>query len=113
MSAARTGPLTVSRAVDHPVYAVAGGNHVTLLLHRDDAGCLLDVIEVLAQVVGQPGAMTGYFRKAGVLVPDEHTPPDHQPAGPAQLREIAARWGPTPCRPPAAPARRPAAERPF
>jgi quercetin dioxygenase-like cupin family protein len=159
MSADRSRPLAVTHAVDHPVYAVAGGNHVSLLLHRDDAGCLLDVIEVLAQpgggppphlhafaewfhvlegqltlseerdgtvrctrtltagdsmfvapwtvhgtlnlsdaparfrVVGQPGAMTGYFLEAGVLVPDEHTPPDHQPAGPAQLREIAASWG--------------------
>jgi hypothetical protein len=37
--------------------------------------------------------MTGYFREAGVQVPDERTPPKREPAGPAQLREIAQRWG--------------------
>jgi hypothetical protein len=37
--------------------------------------------------------MTGYFVEAGVAVADELTPPAHDPAGPAQLREISARWG--------------------
>jgi quercetin dioxygenase-like cupin family protein len=138
---------------------VAGGNHVTLLLHRDETQGALDVIEVLAQpgggppphrhefaewfqvregeltitqevegairprqvlragqsiylppwawhgtlnlsgaparfeVVGLPGAMTGYFVQAGVAVTDELTAPGREPAGPAQLREISARWG--------------------
>ncbi len=44
-------------------------------------------------VVGRPGLMTGYFAEAGVAVPDERTPPDREPAGPAALTEIAARYG--------------------
>jgi quercetin dioxygenase-like cupin family protein len=141
------------------VYAVAGGNHVSVVLDRAETNAALDVIEVLAQpgggppphrhafgewfqmlegeltisgardgvvvtqrvlragesiwiepwrvhgtvnlsaaparflVVGQPGAMTGYFAEAGVRVPGESTPPDREPPGPAQLAEIAARWG--------------------
>jgi quercetin dioxygenase-like cupin family protein len=151
--------LTPTRVADRTTYAVAGGNHVTLLLHRSHTAAALDVIEVLAQpgggppphrhafaewfrmlegqltlaeerdgtvvctstlvagdtifvppwtvhgtlnlsdaparfeVVGQPGAMTGYFLEAGVQVPDERTPPEHEPAGPTELREIAGRWG--------------------
>ncbi|MDO8189407.1 cupin domain-containing protein [Conexibacter sp. JD483] len=143
---------------EHPVYAVAGGNHVTLLLPREQTGGTLDVIDVLAQpgggppphrhafgeffralegeltiaeerdgivvctrtlragetlwippdavhatlnltdsiarfqVIGQPGLMTGYFVEAGVRVPDPLTPPDREPPGPAELREISARW---------------------
>jgi len=45
------------------------------------------------QVIGQPGAMTGYFIEAGVRVPDERTRPDREPPGPAELRDIATRWG--------------------
>ena len=45
------------------------------------------------QVVGQPGAMSAYFAEAGVLVADELTLPQRAPAGPAELGEIAARWG--------------------
>jgi quercetin dioxygenase-like cupin family protein len=45
------------------------------------------------EVVGQPGAMTGYFLEAGVPVRDERTPPDRAPPGPAELGEIAPRWG--------------------
>lgn len=45
------------------------------------------------QVIGQPGAMTGYFAQAGVEVPDDTTPPSTEPPGPSQLREISARWG--------------------
>jgi quercetin dioxygenase-like cupin family protein len=45
------------------------------------------------QVIGQPGLMSAYFAEAGVRVPDELTPPTRPPAGPAQLHELAARWG--------------------
>jgi quercetin dioxygenase-like cupin family protein len=159
MSTAAPEPLEPTRVADRPTYAVAGGNHVTLLLDRSHTAGAFDVIEVLAQpgggppphrhafaewfrvlegeltlaeerdgtvvctstlaagdtifvppwtvhgtlnlsdaparfeVVGQPGAMTGYFLEAGVQVPDERTPPEHEPAGPTQLREIARRWG--------------------
>ena len=144
---------------EHPIYAVAGGNHVTVELDREQTGGALDIIEVLAQpgggppphrhafgewflvrqgeltlcevrastvvctrtlaagdtvwvppwtvhgtlnlsteptrfqVVGRPGSMSAYFAEAGVLVDDELTPPPRPPAGPAQLGEIAARWG--------------------
>ena len=44
------------------------------------------------QVVGQPGSMSGYFAEAGVAVPDVLTAPARPPAGPAELRDIAARW---------------------
>jgi len=147
------------QVADRAIYVVAGGNHVTILLDRDETGHALDVIDVRAdpgggppphrhafaewfrvlegelvlcedregtlrrtrvlsagdavfvppyavhgtlnlsgaptrfQVVGQPGAMSGYFREAGVRVPDESTPPDHDPPGPAELVEISKRWG--------------------
>jgi hypothetical protein len=45
------------------------------------------------QVIGRPGAMTGYFAQAGVQVPDPLTPPASPPPGPAELRETSARWG--------------------
>jgi hypothetical protein len=45
------------------------------------------------QVVGQPGAMTGYFAEAGIRVADPTTPPETPPPGPDQLREISMRWG--------------------
>jgi quercetin dioxygenase-like cupin family protein len=45
------------------------------------------------QVIGQPGAMTGYFADAGVEVPDDTTPPSTEPPAPSQLLEISARWG--------------------
>jgi quercetin dioxygenase-like cupin family protein len=45
------------------------------------------------EVVGQPGAMTGYFLEAGVRVPDESAVPEQDPPGPTQLGEIARRWG--------------------
>lgn len=154
-----SAPLRPQPVADHPVYAVAGGNHVTLLLERAETAGALDVIDVLAQpgggppphrhdfgeffraldgeltiaeerdgvvvctqtlrsgdavwippgvvhatlnlsdriarfqVIGQPGLMTGYFVEAGVRVPDPLTPPEREPPGPAQLREISARWG--------------------
>jgi len=44
-------------------------------------------------VVGQPAAMSGYFVEAGVRVADERAAPDREPPGPAELREIAKRWG--------------------
>lgn len=37
-----------------PIYVVAGGNHVTVLLDHDETGDALDVIEVLAQPGGGP-----------------------------------------------------------
>lgn len=158
-SATSGTPVAPVAAGDHKIYAVAGGNHVTIELDRALTGGLLDVIEVFAQpgggppphrhsfgewflvregeltlceerdgevvttavlgpgdsawvgpgvvhgtlnlsaaparfqVVGQPGAMTGYFAQAGVLVASPETPPAVPPAGPSQLREISARWG--------------------
>jgi quercetin dioxygenase-like cupin family protein len=152
-------PVSAVRAGDHPIYAVAGGNHVTIQLDRAATDAGVDAIEVLAQpgggppphshafgewflvregeltvceerdgvvvctatlgagdsvwvppwvvhgtlnlsaavaqfqVIGQPGAMTGYFAEAGVRVPDPLTPPATPPPGPDELREISARWG--------------------
>jgi hypothetical protein len=45
------------------------------------------------QVVGQPGAMTGYFAQAGVRVADPRTEPATAPPDPGELHEIATRWG--------------------
>ncbi len=45
------------------------------------------------EVVGQPGMMSSYFAEAGVLVSGVSAEPDRVPAGPAELRDIAARWG--------------------
>ena len=47
-------PLEPSHAADHPVYAVAGGNHVTVLLDRAATAGAFDVIDVLAQPGGGP-----------------------------------------------------------
>ena len=132
-------PLTPISATQQPVYAVAGGNHITIELDRSVTAGSLDVIEVLAhpgggppphshafgewfliregeltlceersgtvrptatltagdtvwvapwvvhgtlnlstaptrfQVIGQPGAMTGYFAEAGVRVANATT----------------------------------------
>jgi quercetin dioxygenase-like cupin family protein len=143
----------------HAIYAVAGGNHVTVLLDHLESSGTVDVIEVLAQpgggppphrhnfgewfevlegeltvcrerhgdivpvttlaagdtlwvgpnrfhstvnatdrpvrfrVIGQPGRMTGYFAEAGVRVVDELAEPARTPPGPAELKEISARWG--------------------
>jgi quercetin dioxygenase-like cupin family protein len=159
MSATAPEPLTPTNVGDHVIYAVAGGNHVRVLLDRLATASAVDVIEVLAQpgggppphrhafaewfrvlegeltfseerdgavrctrtlgpgetvfvppftvhgtlnlsdtparfeVVGQPGAMTGYFREAGVPVDDERTPPEREPPGPTDLGEISQRWG--------------------
>ena len=40
-------PLTPVKASEHPVYVVAGGNHVTLLLRREVTAGALDVVDVL------------------------------------------------------------------
>jgi quercetin dioxygenase-like cupin family protein len=154
-------PVTPMSSAGRPVYAVAGGNHVTIALDQAVTGGNLDAIEVLAQpgggppphshafgewflvqhgeltlcevrdgtlvttatlgpgdsawiapwvvhatlnlstapavfqVIGQPGAMTGYFAQAGVRVPKPGTAPTTPPPGPEQLQEIAARWGVT------------------
>ncbi len=42
---------------------------------------------------GRPGRMTGYFAEAGVPVSDESTAPDRKPPGPAELTDLAARYG--------------------
>ena len=47
-------PVTPVSSADHKIYAVAGGNHVTIELDRAMTGGLLDVIEVLAQPGGGP-----------------------------------------------------------
>ena len=44
-------------------------------------------------VVGQPGTMTGYFAEAGVPVADDADAPGHEPAGPSELRDLAAQHG--------------------
>jgi hypothetical protein len=44
------------------------------------------------EVTSRPGVMTGYAKEAGVLVPDELTPPSHRPPGPSELGAVAARW---------------------
>jgi hypothetical protein len=49
-----TSPLVPLAAAEHRVYVVAGGNHVTVLLRRDETEGALDVIEVLAQPGGGP-----------------------------------------------------------
>ena len=45
------------------------------------------------QVIGRPGAMTGYFAQAGVRVADPGAAPATPPPGPGELGEISARWG--------------------
>ena len=47
-------PAVPVSPADHLVYAVAGGNHVTIELDRAVTGGSLDVIEVLAQPGGGP-----------------------------------------------------------
>lgn len=154
-----SAPVTPVSSAGHAVYAVAGGNHVTIELDRALTGGCIDVIEVLAQpgggppphshafgewflvregqltlceeregivvrtvtlgpgdsawigpgivhgtlnlsqaparfqVIGQPGAMTGYFAQAGVRVADPGAEPATAPPGPGELQEIATRWG--------------------
>ncbi len=44
-------------------------------------------------VAGQLGVMPRYFAPAGWLVPDAQTPPASPPPGPAELTELAARYG--------------------
>ncbi|MDO8214152.1 cupin domain-containing protein [Conexibacter sp. CPCC 206217] len=76
-------PLRPTPADNRPVYAVAGGNHVTMLLDRSESGGTLDVIEVLAQPGGGPpphrhefgeffevleGELTLSEERAGVIV---------------------------------------------
>jgi hypothetical protein len=54
MSTTGPEPLTPTYVGDHVIYAVAGGNHVSVLLDRGDIASALDVIEVLAQPGGGP-----------------------------------------------------------
>jgi quercetin dioxygenase-like cupin family protein len=44
------------------------------------------------EVVGQPRMMSGYSAQAGAPVADVYTEPDRDPPGPAELRDISARW---------------------
>jgi quercetin dioxygenase-like cupin family protein len=141
------------------VYAMAGGNHVTIVIDALETDGAFDLVEVYAQpgggppphkhafaewfhvvegtvqflepsedglretalvrtgetfyvppwaphathnttdvparfmVAGRPGVMSSYFAQAGIAVPDILTPPSVQPPGPAQLVELAARYG--------------------
>jgi len=59
MSTAAPEPLAPKRVADRATYAVAGGNHVTLLLDRSHTAAALDVIEVLAQPGGGPPPQSG------------------------------------------------------
>ena len=102
-----TAPLTPRRAADLPVYVVAGGNHVTILLDAPESDGAVDAVQVLAQPGGGPPphqhAFGEWFRvlagepticeDVDVRVPDELTPPDRQPPGPDQLAEISHRYG--------------------
>ena len=54
MSTEAPKPLVPTRVADRTTYAVAGGNHVTLLLDRSHPASAFDVIEVLAQPGGGP-----------------------------------------------------------
>ena len=66
-------PVTPVSSADHKIYAVAGGNHVTIELDRAITGGLLDVIEVLAQPGGgprrtaMPSANGSWFGRANSL----------------------------------------------
>ncbi|HEY0276809.1 MAG TPA: cupin domain-containing protein [Solirubrobacterales bacterium] len=92
----REGTLTICEERDGAVVPTrevpAGGSfwvppwavHGTLNLSDAD---------VRFQTIGQPGLMSGYFAEAGVVVLSPGEPPASEPPGPAQLKEIAARWG--------------------
>lgn len=45
------------------------------------------------QIVGQPAGMAGYVAEAGVALPSETAVPEHPPAQPQQLADVAGRWG--------------------
>jgi quercetin dioxygenase-like cupin family protein len=92
----REGTLTICEERDGTVVCTrevaAGGSfwvppwavHGTLNLTDGD---------VVFETVGQPGLMTGYFAEAGVPVTDPEEAPPREPPGPAELGEIAERWG--------------------
>jgi quercetin dioxygenase-like cupin family protein len=92
----REGTLTICEERDGTVVptreVAAGGSfwvppwvvHGTLNLTEDD---------VRFQTVGQPGLMSGYFAEAGVKVADPGEAPEVTPSGPAEVGEIATRWG--------------------
>jgi hypothetical protein len=48
-------PVTPVRVAGHPIYAVAGGNHVTIQLDRALTGGDVDTIEVLDRA--RPGQL--------------------------------------------------------
>ena len=64
-------PLTPLHGAERPVYAVAGGNHVTLLLHRDDTDAALDVIDALAQPGGGPPPHRHDFEESFTILSGE------------------------------------------
>jgi len=45
------------------------------------------------EVTSRPGVMSGDAKEACVSVPDELTPPAHEPPGPDELGAVAGRWG--------------------
>jgi quercetin dioxygenase-like cupin family protein len=65
--------LLPTTAGEHPVYAVAGGNHVTVLLDRDETGAAVDVSEVLAQPGGGPPPHRHAFGEWFVVLSGELT----------------------------------------
>ena len=92
--------LIALRAAERPVYAVAGGNHVTLraVVHRHTAtgspngsACVKESDALSSDRAARRD--DGLLHRAGVRVPDKRTPPDRAPPGPAELRELAMRWG--------------------
>jgi quercetin dioxygenase-like cupin family protein len=142
-----------------PIYVVAGGNHVAIVVDAAETGGAHDLVEILAApgggppphqhefvewfhvldgeltltgerdgaivpvavlhaggtarvdpwvwhgtvnasdadvrfvVTAAPGEMTTYFARAGVRVAAMDAAPDHDPPGPAVLRELAAEYG--------------------
>jgi quercetin dioxygenase-like cupin family protein len=79
-------PIESRASGEHPVYAVAGGDHVTITLDREETDGVLDAIEVLAQPGGGPpphkhafsewflvreGTLTVCEERDGVVVPTE------------------------------------------
>jgi quercetin dioxygenase-like cupin family protein len=75
---------TATLRAGHSIFVPPWAWHATLNL--SDAVCRF-------QVVGQPGMMSGYFAEAGVEVSAPDVAPDREPPGPAELHELATRWG--------------------
>jgi quercetin dioxygenase-like cupin family protein len=82
-------PIQSRSGAEHPIYAVAGGNHVTVELDREETGGELDAIEVLARPGGGPpphkhafaewflvreGTLTICEERDGAVVPTAEVP---------------------------------------